>query len=1101
MSPSAPQLLELDAQARHAALDVHRSLLLQAPAGSGKTTVLTARFLALLAVADAPEQILAITFTRKAAAEMRRRILEALRAAEQGEEIRGIDSSLLRGALDRDRERGWQLRRNPARLRIETIDALCYRLASALPIAARGGARLEITTTPVPLYRRAARSALRGALEQPGGAAAVRLLLDRLDNRWLRVERLLAGMLAKRSHWLPRVLAAHAAGLGQRVAESLDSVLRGQLARAAAQLPAASLRAAERWLARCEPGTRPVLDADPANLRHWRTLSELTITKEDQWRQRALPPKDVRRDDPLLTQDIRDWIDELRINRPVLEALCDVRVLPEAQLGADELEALSALTSLLTVAAAELQLLFAEQGRVDYAYVASAARQALSEQGEPTDLALRASAELRHILLDEFQDTSFDQFELLRALTASWERGDGRTLFIVGDPMQSIYQFREAEVGLFLRARDRGVGEISFEMLQLRRNFRSRAALIEWVNRHFEQLFPIEDDARLAAVRYLSSAAVAADPAGAEAPVHLHRLAAGDRAGEAVRVLAIIRQARTQNPACSVAVLVAAREHAALIVAELRAAGFALRGVDLEPLRDRPTVRDLSAVARALLHGADRTAWLSLLRAPWCGLTLSSLLQIMPGNRADCFETLRNFARAGGDDALRVARLCDALEPALFGPERGWPLWQQVERCWLRLGGPAVHPEQVDLLDARRFIDALAMHDDIDSLVGDGMAALTEPLYSAAPPQPGAIDVMTIHAAKGLEWDVVILPGLDSRGAPDSDPLLHWIELPRAEGTDLLLAPIRSSDTAADGLLPAYIKQLRRARLTLERTRQLYVAVTRARCSLHLLAAIDAGGDGQEPPKPVSGSLLAVLWRAVEKEFQAAGSNQPPAAPAAATLARPPPLLRVPAGWLVPQSPPAPIAQRFRVGAEEEDQTPEYSWVGLTARAIGTVVHGELRRLAGLAQLPQPGQFSSTGADYAGWLAELGVPLAEQPAATALIRQAIERTLADPRGRWLLAADHPLTASEWRLSGLHDGRMVNVIFDRMLVDVQGQRWIIDYKTSRHEGGSLQQFVEREAERYTPQLRRYAALARQLGPGDVRVALYFPLLGVFQELPV
>src|SRR5208282_4364485 len=105
----------------------------------------------------------------------------------------------------------------------------------------------------------------------------------------------------------------------------------------------------------------------------------------------------------------------------------------------------------------------------------------------------------------EFQDTSYEQFALLQALTAGWERGDGRTLFVVGDPMQSIYQFREAEVGLFLRARDHGVGAITLEPLQLRRNFRSRAALIDWVNEHFTQLFSKDDDPRLAAIRFLSS--------------------------------------------------------------------------------------------------------------------------------------------------------------------------------------------------------------------------------------------------------------------------------------------------------------------------------------------------------------------------------------------------------------------------------------------------------------------------------------------------------------------------------------------------------------------------------------------------------------------
>jgi ATP-dependent helicase/nuclease subunit A len=76
-----------------------------------------------------------------------------------------------------------------------------------------------------------------------------------------------------------------------------------------------------------------------------------------------------------------------------------------------------------------------------------------------------------------------------------------------------------------------------------------------------------------------------------------------------------------------------------------------------------------------------------------------------------------------------------------------------------------------------------------------------------------------------------------------------------------------------------------------------------------------------------------------------------------------------------------------------------------------------------------------------------------------------------------------------------------VIFDRMLVDQDGQRWVIDYKTSTHEGGAVQQFIDREADRYRPQMTRYAALAARIDGAPVKVALYFPLLGVFRELPL
>jgi ATP-dependent exoDNAse (exonuclease V) beta subunit len=98
----------------------------------------------------------------------------------------------------------------------------------------------------------------------------------------------------------------------------------------------------------------------------------------------------------------------------------------------------------------------------------------LSDAGLPTDLALRTGLALRHILVDEFQDTSLSQFDLVESLTAGWDEGDGRTLFVVGDPMQSIYQFREAEVGLFLRARDHGVGSVRLKPLRLTRTFAPR---------------------------------------------------------------------------------------------------------------------------------------------------------------------------------------------------------------------------------------------------------------------------------------------------------------------------------------------------------------------------------------------------------------------------------------------------------------------------------------------------------------------------------------------------------------------------------------------------------------------------------------------------
>lgn len=1098
--------LEQDERSRREALDVRRSMLLQAPAGSGKTTVLTARYLALLGTVDAPEEILAITFTRKAAAEMRQRVLEALRKAGTGEPIRGIAAQVLQAAGTRDRERRWNLLSNPSRLRIETIDALNYWLACQLPIASRSSPGLQIARDPIALYRRAARRCLESAASEPEIEQAADVVFERLDNSWERVEDRLTRMLEQRLHWLPRVLGPTSEQLVERIESSLDSTLRAALAAPMALLSPGLLRESEFMLSHSlrmrrapMPDGGVQLSGEPRTVAQWRGFAGLALT-ESGWRKNFTVTNGFPAEDKDMKARVKDWIEALAKCDGAQTALAAVRELPDYTLSQADREALRALAALMIRAVGELEQVFAASGQVDFTYISGAARQALVEEGEPTDLALRTGAAVRHLLVDEFQDTSFDQLELLRALTAGWEPGDGHTLFVVGDPMQSIYQFREAEVGLFLRARDHGVGDTILEGLELRQNFRSRAPLIEWINQQFSTLFPRRDDARLAEIRYLSSIPGPKQINYDGPAVALHSFMADDWNGEAECVVQIVREARRRDSAASIAILVAARQHASRIVARLGAAGLVVRGVNLEPLNERSVVQDLSALTRCLLHGADRTAWLAVLRAPWCGLTLAELQALQFGEHGDLFAVLQAHVQ-NLSEPERLQRLCTALAPAITGAERGIALWQRVERCWLRLGGPSIYTAQADRLDARRFIDALAQHEAPDSLAGEALGEITKRLYSSSVPKAGAIDVLTMHGAKGLEWDVVILPGLGRKTASTPDRLMHWIELPRAgSGTDLLLAPIRATDKEPQASLAGYIKQMRRQRIDSERVRLLYVAATRAKKALHLLGGLKPPVNGREVT-PQTGSLLAVLWRTLKPQFQEqfAGIDIDAATtPTSLTEFRT--LQRLPDHWRLRPQPGSPSIQRLSLASPAPSDAPEYSWVGLTARAIGTVVHAELRRLAGgSAQTIDDG--AAEEPDYETWLRELGVGATELATATANIREALRRTLSDERGRWLLHGAHREAHSEWRLTGMHQGRVVNVIFDRMLVDEQGQRWVIDYKTSTHEGGAVQEFVDSEAQRYLPQMQRYARLAAQIGQTPVRVALYFPLLGIFRELPI
>jgi hypothetical protein len=177
-----------------------------------------------------------------------------------------------------------------------------------------------------------------------------------------------------------------------------------------------------------------------------------------------------------------DGAQRLREAHGVLAALRALQALPPEEYTDTQWKALESIVRLAPHAIAELQYVFAMRGQADFVEVGQGALRALGEEESPTDLLLALDYRIRHILVDEFQDTSFTQFDLLAKLTSGWEPSDGRTLFLVGDPMQSIYRFREAEVGLFLRARREGIGTVELATLTLSSNFRSQQGIVDWVN-------------------------------------------------------------------------------------------------------------------------------------------------------------------------------------------------------------------------------------------------------------------------------------------------------------------------------------------------------------------------------------------------------------------------------------------------------------------------------------------------------------------------------------------------------------------------------------------------------------------------------------------
>ena len=1099
-----------DEHARDYATDPHRSILLQAPAGSGKTTVLTQRLLRLLAEVDEPEEILAITFTRKAAAEMRARVLKALRgeidtSTAQGRRLYALASA----ALERGSRRGWNLAQDPGRLRIQTIDSFNFRLASQLPVTAKAGGALTITDRPGELYNRAARVTLVAAESDPILSEDIEFLFERLDNNWHNVEQLLASMLQQRGHWLRYVLGHEPQALCARINESLANIARDHLAAACGRLSGAL---------RAEAGSLPqagLLGSEPECLAAWKGFASLTLTQKGEWRKprgitKALGPL---YEDAAAKDALRACLERVSGVAGAREALLELSSLPAFELFENDAAAIMALSRVLRAAAIQLQAEFAIDGRVDHTYIGGAARAALADAGLPTDLALRTGLSLRHILVDEFQDTSLAQFDLVEALTAGWEEGEGRTLFVVGDPMQSIYQFREAEVGLFLKARDAGIGGVHLEALRLSRNFRSIPELIDWTNEAFTSLFPKSDDLRASAVAFTPSlAGLTRTHSSAPDAVRLRLFPGDNRAAETTAIIDRIVELRAADPPATIAILVAARTHAAAIMLALEVRGVDAIGVDLIPLRDLSIVRDLVALLEALHHLGDRTAWLAVLRAPWCGLSLQTLTAISHRRDAklpwEAMADPERLARCSPEEVSRLARVRGVLATALQTRD-SVPLADWLETTWLRLGAADAYPKE-DLRHARAFLAALSDRaasgewsgpKDVGSLLGDLYA---QPQAATANP----VQIMTIHRAKGLEFDHVFVPSLDRDLNRGREPLLRWLDLPRTDGeSDLVMAPVPAIGDDAGGSVGVYLKRLMAKRAANEQTRLLYVATTRAKKTLYLSAAPKAKQDGTVIPR--TGTLLACLWPALGANFTAAenrpqtmdasATNDPSGANSAEGPATTLPLLRLPASWTPPSfDPTPPDLSRLPIG-HQSLEPPEFSWVGETGRHIGTVVHAALESFASAPELPTPARIQSDREIYTHQLRRHGVPDRDLPRATDRVLEALTNTVGNDRGRWIFAPEHREAHSELALTGIASGRLTQVIIDRSFVDRDGTRWVIDFKTSRHEGGGLDAFLTQELERYRSQLETYVALARGLGPNPVRAGLYFPLLGAFREL--
>jgi ATP-dependent exoDNAse (exonuclease V) beta subunit len=1118
-----PAVKIVDQAQRSAAIDPQGSFIVQAPAGSGKTELLIQRFLALLGQVERPQQILAITFTRKAAAEMRCRLLDALNAAQEEcptPEHKRQTWQLASRALEQDHKLGWNLLQNPSLLSIQTIDSFNAALVRKMPWLSRFGGLPELAEDADRLYLQAAEKLLGRLGREQSGSEQLALLLAHLDNRMDRLQQMLVEMLRKRDQWLRHLVGSNGTGPRELLESGLVQLVESCLVELTGSLPAplqdellccGRYAAANLW----DQGERPLLNltdldwlptAAVEHLPLWQGVADLLLTATDDLRKaRGITVKcgfPAGKDGQEAKQRMQTLLQSLEEAPEFIRQLVRCRQLPRARYAAEQWQILQALVELLPILVAELWLVFRGEGQADFAEIALKAQVALGSAEDPSDLLLKLDSRMEHILVDEFQDTNWLQYQLLQTLTAGWQSGDGRSLFLVGDPMQSIYRFREAEVGLFLRSFAGQLGDSGPQLhpLQLQSNFRSQRGIVDWVNRSFAEIFPPQVDEASGAVPLSRAAAVHAQLTGPAC--QLHPFAGRDDSAEAQAVVELIAALRRDDRQQTIAILVRSRTHLPEILRLLRLHKIAYQAQDIDLLGEQPVALDILALTRALLHRADRLAWLTLLRAPWAALSLDDLHILVASSPRGTLPSLlterQRLQQLSTDGQQRLARIWPILEEGLKMRGR-IGLRQLVEGCWLALGGPACY-------DSDAVENAQLVFELLESLQRGGELPALElfeqrlkKLFTAPDSTAdGTLRVMTIHKSKGLEFDQVILPGLGRKPRGEDTPLLRWLEHPKF---GLLLAPIAPRDGSDQDPIYRLIGRLEREKQEFEIGRLLYVATTRAKTRLHLFGHARENANGEL--RPERGSLLEVLWPVVETEFISTAIKTAPTE----DLRRFLPLRRLPLNWQAPELVAAPLPVMSKTGkASDSDATEAQElifsgWEKQARRHVGTLVHSLLEQIATQGvETWQRSDMTQRQLVVARQLGALGVPLVEQKAASARVFQALQQTLAGDRGRWLLAR-HPHAECELALTGMVNGKLIHAVIDRTFVTADGVRWVIDYKTSAPQTGeTMGTFYRREADHYQGQLVAYKELLKALDMAhEIKMALYFPLIDGWCEL--
>ena len=1103
---------------RQEAVNVESSYLLRAPAGSGKTGVLVIRYMKALMTCKTPEEVLAFTFTIKAADEMKSRVLKALNLT-LGSKVpddafgREVYDTALR-LLDHDRRYNWRLMENSNRMQIMTFDAYCAKIVRQAPVTSLVGANCTISKHPERIYQEAVRSLLESFKNDNEAGRLVKILLSHVGNNFARAQDLLVELLMRRDQWLPVILEAKNKSSLKEYLEInnlslMNKMLSGVLSglQSFSDVIIDSARYASVHNSALEHSLSPLIASGriPTRLDSFQDVSLLKGLRD--WLMTAsgavgfrkvltknqgfLAQKDIKSpEDREVAKELKSkllaGLELMNTDQDMCTGLILLKELSDYRYEEDEWELLSALLELLPEAAARLMIEFAKRKEVDFSQVASSALSTLTDGQSYSDVLFKQDHIIKHILVDEFQDTSELQCTFLSVLTETWVPGDGRTLFLVGDDNQGIYSFRGASVTSFLQATEKGIGNVPLTVLQLSSNFRSQKGAVDWVNACFGSILPRVADVDLGLSAY-SPALAQKEYVGKGITVNVFDSGESSRKMEARFICEEVSRIQDCEPEASIAILGSTRRDLIPVIEELKGDEVGHRAVDIHPLSKHPAVIDLACLTMSIVSLCNRSEWVALLRSPLCGLSLQEINRVLMGERygeihpkaivIQCVKSRLDDNELSKDTRTRLKKLVTVVENSLDHIERK-SLSTIVEGAFYSLGGMSALRVKQDITHVETFLEMLSEF-EYDTFCMVSFKAALNKLYATDEKSVNCVNVMTKHAAKGLEFDYVFIPGGDREGRGTQNSLLSYDVLYTERGMSPLLAP--SDKVGMQGAsLYRMISRLKGVRAKNEKIRLEYVGLTRAKKKTHVSGIYDST---KADLKFSKNSLLNLIQPHVDiiEHSDNANVEQPTAYF---------PSYRVIQSVLTTPLPAGQDLAKYR-GIEHIDNSvlPKLDWHNDTKRIKGIVIHAIFEEIAA------KGFDSYFEMDLVThrekWKNMLRQGGMQRDVIVTTVYE-IERQLAhfrcDEKLRWMLQLRDSLE-SEKEIYTYTMGKVRKNIIDLTFVE-NSTRYIFDIKTSEpFDNETEEQFISRMLAKYEQPMQRYSECFIGLGETNIRTGLY------------